>query len=315
MTPSTLTAPRPAITDEHVAFYRENGYLVVPDALTPDEVEELRADTVAICRGQWGDVGNLPEFAPDASDEVIQRQVLCIHQIHKISPIMHRYLSQRTMVDVLTRIIGPNVKCMQSMLFIKAAGKPGQAWHQDEFYIPTRDRSLAGGWIALDDATVENGCLYVIPGSHRLGVLWPQRQHDDRRFDCAGEAYQFPFTDADSIPVEVKAGSIVFFNGYLLHRSFPNHATSGFRRVLVNHYMSAESLLPWRNEEGVGPARADHRDIVMVAGEDPYAYKGIKDGTRPHVRASGEGGCQDRSTRRTSAERGNASKGLKETVA
>jgi ectoine hydroxylase-related dioxygenase (phytanoyl-CoA dioxygenase family) len=57
------------------------------------------------------------------------------------------------------------------MLFIKSEGKPGQAWHQDELFIPTRDRSLAAAWIALDDATVENGCLWVLPGSHARGVL------------------------------------------------------------------------------------------------------------------------------------------------
>jgi ectoine hydroxylase-related dioxygenase (phytanoyl-CoA dioxygenase family) len=56
-------------------------------------------------------------------------------------------------VKVLTDIIGPNVKMMQSMLFIKASGQPGQAWHQDEAHIPTRDRSLTAAWLALDDAT------------------------------------------------------------------------------------------------------------------------------------------------------------------
>ncbi|HCK11080.1 MAG TPA: phytanoyl-CoA dioxygenase family protein [Candidatus Latescibacteria bacterium] len=284
----------PRITDEQVDSYSRDGFLVIENALSPKEVEELRNDTVSICRGEWGEVGNLPEFGPNETDEEIQQQVLCIHQIHKISPIMHRYLAQRTMKDVLTSVIGPNVKCMQSMLFIKAAGKPGQAWHQDETYIPTRDRSLTGGWIALDDATVENGCLYVIPGSHASGVLWPQREHDDRRFDCAHETYQFPYSDVDAIPVEVGAGAIVFFNGYLLHRSFPNHAESGFRRVLVNHYMSAESFLPWHVQESVGQAKADHRDIVMIAGTDPYEYKGIVDVTRPQVRSSGEGGCGDR---------------------
>ena len=284
----------PDISSREVNSYKENGFLVVPNALSPDEIEELRKDTVDICREEWGPVGNLPEFDGTETDEEILRQILCIHMIHKISPVMHRYLSQRTMVDALTKIIGPNVKCMQSMLFIKSAGKPGQAWHQDEFYIPTRDRSLTGGWIALDDTTLENGCLWVIPGSHKPGILWPQHAHDDRRFDCAGETYSFPFSDDDAISVEVKAGSIVFFNGYLLHRSFPNRSQSGFRRVLVNHYMSAESLLPWRNQDGVGPAQADHRDIVMIAGTDPYEYKGIVDGARPHVRATGEGGCQDR---------------------
>ena len=289
----------PAVTQEDVDFYRENGYLVVPDALSPDEVEELRSDTVAICRGEWGEVRNLPDSDPAENDEDVIRRVLCIHQIHKISPVIYRYLAQRTMVDVLTKIIGPNVKCMQSMLFIKAAGRPGQAWHQDEIYIPTRDQTLTGGWIALDDATIENGCLRVIPGSHKPGILYPQRVHDDRRFDCAHETYNFPYSDDESVPVEVQAGALVFFHGYLLHRSFPNHAESGFRRVLVNHYMSAESLLPWRlPEDGDrGVARADYRDIVVVAGEDPYEWKGIEDIARPGVRASGEGGCDDQTKR------------------
>ena len=117
--------------------------------------------------------------------------------------------------------------------------------------------------------------------------------HYDRRFDCAQEAQRFPYTDTDSAPVEVKAGSVVFFNGYLLHRSLPNRAQKGaFRRSLVNHYMSAESLLPW-HAPGVGTPMGtlDFRDIVMVAGKDPYAHKGTANLSHPHVRQSGEGGC------------------------
>jgi phytanoyl-CoA hydroxylase len=205
---------------------------------------------------------------------------------------MEKSLAHPSTVGALTIVIGPNVKCMQSMLFIKASGKPGQAWHQDEFYIPTRDRSLTGAWLALDDATTENGCLWVIPGSHKHGILWPQHQHDDRRFDCSGESIDFPYTDSDAIPVPVKAGSLLLFNGYLLHRSLPNTAKSGYRRALVNHYMSAESLLPWSSTIEYGlVATADYRDITIVAGKDPYAYKGITDRADAHVRASGEGGC------------------------
>ena len=205
---------------------------------------------------------------------------------------MYDFLTHPTIVDVLTRTIGPNVKSMQSMLFIKASGKPGQAWHQDEGFIPTRDRSLGAAWMALDDATVENGCLWVLPGSHKRGILWPHREHDDTRFDCVVESYEFPYRDEESIPVEVKAGSIVFFNGYLLHRSLPNVAQGGFRRSLVNHYCSAETFLPWLTpEKPVGMAMHDHRDIVMIAGEDPYAYRGIKDVMYSHIRPDREGGC------------------------
>ena len=274
-------------------FYAENGYYVLPEALTPVEVEELRAETTAICEGERGDVdGFEPSMAGESEDDVLRRY-LCVHFPHKISEIMLDYLGHRQIAHVLTQIIGPNVKCMQSMLFIKAAGKPGQAWHQDEFSIPTRDRTLTGAWIALDDATVENGCLWVIPGSHKRGIIWPQHDHVDPQFDCAGEAYGFPYRDEDSIPVEVKAGAIVFFNGYLLHRSFPNRAQSGYRRVLVNHYMSAESLLPWRSpKENEHMAVADYRDIVMIAGEDPYPWKEYEELAAPQVRPTLEGGCE-----------------------
>jgi phytanoyl-CoA hydroxylase len=280
------------LSGEAVEFYRENGFLVLEDALTREEIAEINADAAKICRGDYGDFqGTLPAPAGDSDADVLGRY-LCIHFPDKTSPVMARSVRHPSQVEVTTRIIGPNVKCMQSMLFIKSSGKPGQAWHQDEFFIPTRDRSLTGGWMALDDATVENGCLWVIPGSHKPGVIWPAKKHDDRRFDCTGEA-QFPYEDSDAVPVEVKAGSIVFFNGYLLHRSLPNQARGGYRRALVNHYMSAESLLPWHPPQpGEAMGTLDYRDIVMVAGKDPYAYKPITNVSRTSVRPSGEGGCE-----------------------
>lgn len=282
----------PVITDDMAAFYRENGYLIVENAMSTAEVEELRREAASICRGERGEIRNGFQHSPDENDDEVISRYLCIHFPHKISEIMTRALAHPTIVDVLTKVISPNVKCMQSMLFIKSAGKPGQAWHQDEDYIPTRDRSLAGGWMALDDATVENGCLWVIPGSHKPGILWPQAKQNDERFDCTDESYGFPYRDEDAIPVEVKAGAIVFFNGYLLHRSLPNNAKTGYRRVLVNHYMSAESFLPWYGfKEGMPLAKADYRDIVMIAGKDPFAWKGTEEIARPSVRPMKQGGC------------------------
>ncbi|MEM7534580.1 MAG: phytanoyl-CoA dioxygenase family protein [Chloroflexota bacterium] len=291
--PEFIVKPTVSTSGDYADFYQENGYLVVPDALSPDELDELRAETLAICQGERGEVRGFEPNVPGETEADVLRRYLCIHFPHKISPIMTKYLGTPAMTDILTQLVGPNVKCMQSMLFIKATGKPGQAWHQDEYFIPTRDRSLVGGWIAMDDATIENGCLWIISGSHKPGIIYPQWDHEDHKFDCAGEAYRFPYSDADSIPVEVKAGTIVFFNGYVLHRSFPNRAQSGYRRVLVNHYMNANSLLPWHSpQNGEHMAVTDYRDIIMIAGEDPYAYKGVEERATPSVRPSGEGGCE-----------------------
>lgn len=274
-------------------FYDDNGYLVLDRVLSEAEVKEITDDALRICRNEDGAVQGVDPAPPGLSDEEIMKRVLCIHFPHKITQIMRATLSHPAIVQALTTMIGPDVKCMQSMMFYKAAGKPGQAWHQDEDYIPTRDRSLIGAWISLDDATVENGCLWIIPGSHRPGVLWKQEWHSNREFDCAMEARGFPYTAADEVPVEVKKGSVVFFNGYTLHRSLANRATSGFRRALVNHYMSASSLLPWRVQEKNSIALTDFRDIVMVAGTDPYAYKGTEDIAKTFVRSDGGTGCVD----------------------
>ena len=141
-----MTHAYPTITSDHAEFYAENGYLVVENALSPTEIEELRAETTAICRGERGiNIENYAPPAQNATDDEVLKQYLCIHFPHKLSATMEDYLAHPTIVNVSKAVIGPNVKCMQSMLFIKAAGKPGQAWHQDEEFIPTRDRSLMGG--------------------------------------------------------------------------------------------------------------------------------------------------------------------------
>ena len=277
------------------AFYRANGYVVMEDAFGAAGVAELKSEATLICRGERGALAGVRPPPPAATDDEVLNAFLCIHFPHKICAPMRAALFNPAVLKVLTAVIGPNVKCMQSMLFIKSSGKPGQAWHQDEDYILTRDRSLVGAWIALDRANEENGCLWVIPGSHRHGILWEQRWHGDRRFDCSEEATGFPYGDADAVPVEVEAGSVVFFNGYLLHRSLPNRAPAGtYRRALVNHFSSCETTLPWqRPAENESVAKTDYRDIVVVAGADPYAYKGLKDIAKPIVRPSGDGGCVD----------------------
>lgn len=292
--------PPNAAPDALAAFHRENGWLVVEDALQPAEVDALNAETVDICRGRrggfsdrWGPAPD-PAALADLSDEACIARFLCIHEPQAGSDLVHATMKHPQIVHVLQAVIGPNVKCMQAMLFIKASGKPGQAWHQDEDYIPTRDRSLTGAWIALDDAHIENGCLWVIPGSHKPGILWPQYAHNDKRFDCAFESYDFPYRDEDAVPVQVRRGSIVFFNGYLLHRSLPNVARTGFRRSLVNHYMSAESFLPWGTPpQGTSVAQYDNRRVVLVAGRDPHAARGYVSlrGGGMVLRPDGLGGC------------------------
>ena len=249
----------------------EDGYIVVPDLVSPDDLSRIVDDAQRFIAGDYP-VSNLPDNG----------DVLAVHFPHWVSPVAMDMVQHDGVIGVLSQITGAHLpqwdgatKCMQSMLFFKPPGLQGQAWHQDERFIPTRDRSLVGAWIAVDDADIDNGCLWVLPGSHRTGQLWPTRDHGKPElFDPTDES--FGFDDEAAIPVEVSAGSVVFFNGYLLHRSLPNRSTRR-RMALVNHYMNAWSPLPWMMEQGIDVGTTDYRTIVPTSGTDPYAWRGVSD--------------------------------------
>lgn len=270
------------LTREQIQFYVDNGYIVVPDLINAEELEELKTDIVKVARGHYP-AENYQSVPDDISDTEIMDGVLCIHQPHYISPVIEKYCKHPKICGVLSQVVGAHlahwdgsVKCMQSMYFVKPPGFQGQAWHQDERYIPTRDRTLTGAWIAVDDATIENGTLWVIPGSHKDGFIYPWKSHGNfDEFDIHDQT-SYGFDESKQAALECKAGSVVFFNGYLLHQSCKNRSNS-YRRVLVNHYLNAWALLPWTDTKDKGwVAIADDRRVIPVSGIDPYAWKGYE---------------------------------------
>lgn len=271
------------VSQENIDHYRSDGFLIVPDLMTPEEILELRRETISIFRGKRGPVPGLVEVPQDEPDENVLKRYVAIHFPHKISPIIRALLSHPHIIDVLSRIVSPNLKCMQSMLFVKAPGKAGQSWHQDEYYIPTRDKSLTGVWIAIDDATLDNGCLWIIPRSNREGFIRKRVANENKDYADVDTADVSDYSESEKVPVEIKSGSAIFFNGYTLHSSLSNRTEDKFRSALVNHYMSSESMLPW-DQDGKLPPTEDLRDICMVAGQDPYSYKGVIDVNRPYLR-------------------------------
>ena len=279
----------PILDASQVERYLHDGYVLVEEMLNADEIEDLERELVVIARGKYPseNLQPLPDEIPDAE---VLASILAIHHPHLISPVVESFAKHPKICGVLAQIVGAHlphwdgsVKGMQTMLFVKPPDYQGQAWHQDELYIQTRDRSLTGVWIAIDDATEENGCIRIVPGSHRHGYLWPQREHKEQEEYDDGDG-SYGFDAAGAIPVEVKAGSVVFFSGYVLHSSMRNRS-KGYRRALVNHYMNAWSLLPWSNPDLPVTSDGDRRAIMLVAGVDPYAWKGLAEHHRtPYLR-------------------------------
>ncbi|HVF09418.1 MAG TPA: phytanoyl-CoA dioxygenase family protein, partial [Abditibacteriaceae bacterium] len=223
-----IEVPKP-LTEKQVQEHIDNGFVIVPDVINREEINEVVADMIKLLRGGY-DCPSLQPLPESLSDEAVMNSFLGLLQPHYVSPVISRYVKHPLICGMLSQLVAAHlpfwdgsVKCMQSMVFTKPPDYPGQAWHQDELYIPTRDHSLTGAWVALDDATVENGCLYVIPQSHRMGYLYPQYPHErPGEWDFAPQSYGFD--DSGAIPVEVKAGDVIFFNGYVLHCSFKNRS-------------------------------------------------------------------------------------------
>eukprot|EP01084_Bolivina_argentea_P066508 121235_1 len=280
--------------------YHENGYLLAKQLFTKNEIASIKAEMIEICRGNRGTIEGA-EKDTTSSDEHIFDKYLCVHFPHKISNAVLDFATKHEpTVEILKEIISPNVKLVQTMMFMKGAGQCGQNWHQDEYYIPTRDKSLTGVWVAIDDARIDNGCIWIIPKSHKHGYIYPAIDHKDYdNFDRTPRAiieyyneYKYrggcniePNGDDKAIAAEIQSGDVLFFNGYTLHRSLKN-VSNGFRLSFANHYMSAESMLPWNYDDRIEGYVRDSRDIVMVCGNDPYAYKGIEnlETTKPFLR-------------------------------
>src|SRR3712207_7775939 len=102
--------------------------------------------------------------------------------LHRKLELHERYLLHPRVLDVLEALIGPDVLALQTMLFLKPPGKPGQGWHQDSYYIPTHPDSLCGAWIAIDDADELNGAMWMAVGSQHEPVYPPKKGtfHGDR---------------------------------------------------------------------------------------------------------------------------------------
>lgn len=113
---------------QKIEDYRDKGYLIIENALSQEEVEDLLNEAAEVCLGKRGEIAGAEEF--EGLDAVsLLKKIIAIHFPHKLSGGLRDMLFKPVITETLTQIIGPNVKCMQSMFFVKHTGRPGQAWH------------------------------------------------------------------------------------------------------------------------------------------------------------------------------------------
>jgi phytanoyl-CoA hydroxylase len=159
-------------------------------------------------------------------------------QMHRWDETTMAWLLDDRIRQQLTRLLGAEPYAVQSMLYFKPGGSRGQALHQDNFYLRVEPGTCVAAWMALDDTDEENGCMLVVPGSHRWPILCTAKA--DTRTSFTDVTVPMPPTE-QAVPVRMAPGDVLFFNGSLVHGSHPNTSAHRFRRALIGHYIEADA--------------------------------------------------------------------------
>jgi phytanoyl-CoA hydroxylase len=167
------------------------------------------------------------------------------HALHDLDPLFDRF-SRSDRVRELAKAIGlENALLVQSMYIFKQPNIGGEVTcHQDSTFIYTEPIDIAGLWFALEDATIENGCLWAIPGGHRHGLKsrWV-RTHGRMQFETYDTT---PWPGNELVPLDVSKGSLILLHGLLPHRSFENRSPWS-RHAYTLHLIGAEAKYPSEN--------------------------------------------------------------------
>jgi ectoine hydroxylase-related dioxygenase (phytanoyl-CoA dioxygenase family) len=213
----------------------QDGYTVIRQMFAAEEVAAYREHFMRLRRaGEYAG-----DFAGAAATEYdpLKAYPRMIH--------MHRWdeLSLRWMLDprinmALTAFLGQEPFAVQTMLYFKPPGARGQALHQDNYYLRVQPGTCMAAWLALDDCDEVNGCMQIVAGSQ----TWPVLCTVDADLSQSFTDVTVPLpADADVRPVIMHAGDVLFFNGQLVHGSFPNSSTDRFRRSLIGHYIQGDA--------------------------------------------------------------------------
>lgn len=276
-----------ALSGEQIAHYQLHGYLALPGFKPAAELQALRARAQAIVEafepGEQVSIFTTREqvrttddyflgsgdqircffeeeaFGPEG--QLRQAKALSInkigHALHDLDPVFDAFSHGPALAGVAAGLGLAQPQLWQSMYIFKQPGIGGEVgWHQDATFFDTQPLSVTTFWFALEDATLDNGCLWVEPGGHR-GPLRERFVREGNRV-CMEKLDATPWPDARSaIPLEVAAGTLLVFHGLLPHYSAPNRSASS-RHAYTLHVTDGQarySPANWLQRDGGLPLR------------------------------------------------------------
>uniref|UniRef100_A0A8C5PSL2 Phytanoyl-CoA dioxygenase, peroxisomal n=1 Tax=Leptobrachium leishanense TaxID=445787 RepID=A0A8C5PSL2_9ANUR len=231
---------------EQRQFYEENGFLVIKNMVSAEDLENFRKVFESICKKEVsvpGLVAVRDVAIPNSEYVPNQKAIIRIQDFQEV-PELFRYCTLPQILKYVECFTGPNIMAMHTMLINKPpdAGKKTSRhpMHQDLHYFPVRpaDRMVCA-WTAMERIDRSNGCLVVLPGTHK-GTL---KQHDYPEWEGGVNKMYHGIRDFDPnnprVHLVMEKGDTVLFHPLLIHGSGMNR-TAGFRKAISCHYASAD---------------------------------------------------------------------------
>lgn len=219
------------LTVAQIDEYREQGFLAVPDVFSKEEMSRARqiVDELVEQSRSVSTHTEVYDLEPTHSPE--NPRVRRLKAPLSTHPYFEQLARKDALLDIVAELIGPGIRLHGNKLNMKAAaGGSAVEWHQDfAFYPHTNDDLLAVG-IAIDDCLPENGCMLMVPGSHRWPIL---NHHQEGYFVGAIDPEREGIDLATAIPVPVHAGGITLHHCRTLHGSAPNTSSRSRRLFLL----------------------------------------------------------------------------------
>ena len=254
------------LTQEHIDFYNENGYVVIEDVINQDELAALRADFAGWVEdskketGPFGEtIDGKPRFDLEDGHDAEKPALRRINSPHEISDAFMQVMANSGLTDAVAGVVGPDVKLHHTKINSKLPGsKTAVKWHQDFPFTPHSNDSMVTALLMVDDVTEENGPLEVWPATHKGKIhdLWHEGVFTGAVSDDVTEE-----AIANRVICTAKAGSVCLMHTRLLHGSAPNNSTAP--RTLYICVYSAVDAIPF----SPSPVPTTYQGMV-VRGED-----------------------------------------------
>ena len=218
----------PTITDAQKKQFAEDGYFLLENVFTRTEMDRLATQIEGYQKRHE------ERLAAQGGTEGISRagEITFTDHLAENDPELAAFVTRPEFVAIATQLLGPDVDLYWNQsVFKQPEGKREFPWHQDDGYTPVTPSPYLTLWLALNDATMENGCISVLPGSHKRGLV-PHHPSD------IGLVCHDSDDPDQGVPVPVQAGSLAVFQSLTMHKSGAN-VSQGTRKAYIVQYSAA----------------------------------------------------------------------------